>query len=137
MQHITEIVPDLDTMPKWAREAFHDGQFFTVALARVQGMDITLDMAKSRTEELEEELKAAHEGWDCDDEKYQAFRWKPIETAPKDGTDILTFDERSGDRSVRYWGEGEDGDMAWQPRIRGCFPTHWMYLPPPLKKANG
>jgi hypothetical protein len=39
MQHITEIVPDLDTLPEWAREAFHDGQFFAVALARVDKLE--------------------------------------------------------------------------------------------------
>lgn len=56
--------------------------------------------------------------------------WQPIETSPKDGTNILTCDQRSGNNmSVRYWGEGDDGGMAWQPRIRGMFPTHWMPLP--------
>ena len=51
-----------------------------------------------------------------------------IETAPKDGTEILTYTEMGG-FSVRYWSEGEDDAMAWQPRIRGCFPTHWTHLP--------
>lgn len=56
------------------------------------------------------------------------FEWQPIETAPKDGTEILTCDNGCG-YSVRYWGEGEDEGMAWLPRIRGVFPTHWMPLP--------
>ena len=55
--------------------------------------------------------------------------WQPIETAPRDGTDILTYCQ--GARSVRYWGRGEDDEMAWLPRIRGQFPTHWMPLPEP------
>jgi hypothetical protein len=55
--------------------------------------------------------------------------WQPIETAPKDGTKILTASGR--DLSVREWGENEDGDSVWLPRIRGVFPTHWMPLPTP------
>jgi hypothetical protein len=39
MNHVTEIVPDLDTMPDWARKAFEDGQFFRVALDRVKEME--------------------------------------------------------------------------------------------------
>lgn len=57
------------------------------------------------------------------------MEWQPIETAPKDGADILTYSRHH--MSVRYWGEGEDGEMAWQPRIRGEFPTHWIPLPAP------
>lgn len=53
--------------------------------------------------------------------------WKPIDTAPKDGTEIFTVD--GNHMSVRSWGENEDGDYEWQPRIRGVFPTHWDYLP--------
>jgi len=59
--------------------------------------------------------------------------WQSIETAPKDGSDILTC-ARFGGISVRYWGVGDDDEMAWQPRIRGCFPTHWMPLPKPPEK---
>ena len=55
--------------------------------------------------------------------------WIRIDRAPHNGCSILTYDERTQHYSVRYWGEGEDGDMAWQPRIRGVFPTHWMTLP--------
>jgi len=58
--------------------------------------------------------------------------WRPIETAPKDGEQILTYSP-FGRCSVRIWGEGDDGEMAWQPRIRGYFPTHWMPLPEPPK----
>ena len=61
--------------------------------------------------------------------------WQPIETAPNDGTEILTIDGKYC--SVRYWGMGEDGDDAWQPRIRGSFPTHWMPLPEPPAQEEG
>lgn len=56
------------------------------------------------------------------------MEWQLMKTAPKDGVSILTTNGLNA--SVRYWGEGEDGDDAWQPRIRGIFPTHWMPLPP-------
>lgn len=60
------------------------------------------------------------------------MEWQDIKTAPKDETSILTYCR--GCISVRYWGEGDDDEMAWQPRIRGCFPTHWMPLPAPPKE---
>lgn len=63
-----------------------------------------------------------------------AMNWQPIETAPKDGTEILTCDKGLG-FSVRYWGENEDGDNVWLPRIRGVFPTHWMPLPSPPEET--
>jgi hypothetical protein len=53
------------------------------------------------------------------------MEWKPIETALKDGTDILTS-TKEGSCSVRYWGENDDGDEVWLPRIRGEFPEFWM-----------
>jgi hypothetical protein len=61
--------------------------------------------------------------------------WQPIETAPKDGEQILTYSPM-GRCSVRIWGEGDDGEMAWLPRIRGCFPTHWQPLPEPPKEQS-
>jgi len=36
MTHITEIIPELDTMPDWFRDAFEEGQVFAVALTRVE-----------------------------------------------------------------------------------------------------
>ena len=57
-------------------------------------------------------------------------KWNDIETAPKDGTHILTVCAEYSSYSVRSWEEGEDEEMAWLPRIRGIFPSHWMELPP-------
>lgn len=78
--------------------------------------------------------------------------WKPIESAPKDGTSILVMDNIatgltsgfadkcwSGNTSVAAWWQGENnGEGAWVcymslPREPHCAfePTHWRALPPP------
>lgn len=55
------------------------------------------------------------------------MEWKPIETAPKDGTFILTWHPEGGRPEISryvgtYW-------TRWS-----IIPTHWMPLPdaPPL-----
>ncbi len=40
---ITEILPDLDKMPAWAREAFEAGTFFDSAFKRVVELEAKLD----------------------------------------------------------------------------------------------
>lgn len=66
--------------------------------------------------------------------------WQPIETAPKDGSQILMFaqpvsapDGRFGIGCFIEWrGEGMLWDWTW-----GFQPTHWMPLPaPPLARAE-
>jgi len=52
--HITEILPDLDKMPAWAREAFEDGQFFDVAFKRVERLELTIDRCAIYLKEDEE-----------------------------------------------------------------------------------
>jgi hypothetical protein len=52
MTTITEIVPDLDTMPDWFREAFEDGTVFSVALATVTELEAKLDDAKKENTRL-------------------------------------------------------------------------------------
>ena len=42
MHHITEILPDLEDMPDWAREAFEAGQFFDVAFKRVEKLEAAI-----------------------------------------------------------------------------------------------
>lgn len=59
--------------------------------------------------------------------------WHPIETAPKDGTEILAYAHKGRDFfGVAQWAEKAD----WNPRsVAGWFwpyairPTHWMPLP--------
>jgi hypothetical protein len=69
-----------------------------------------------------------------DGSRAQSVSWQPIETAPKDGTQILAFaHERRGYFGVAQWAEAQPAfkDVAgwfWDYAIR---PTHWMPLPAP------
>lgn len=71
-------------------------------------------------------------------EDYDALtKWRPIETAPKDGTEILGhrwYKKREGDTyeffNVVYWEKGIGWCLLGGDCIR--FPvTHWMPLPEP------
>lgn len=60
--------------------------------------------------------------------------WRPIETAPKDGTRILVFADGHpetmryrADRSEAFPWMDDGGHSSW----RADIPTHWMPLPPP------
>ncbi len=60
--------------------------------------------------------------------------WKPIETAPKDGSNILAYAEHPSRMfyGVAQWAEA---DPDFQKTVSGWFwpfairPTHWMPLP--------
>jgi len=58
--------------------------------------------------------------------------WQPIETAPKDGTEILLYASAWGlsDIGLCYWRD----DRVMTGWTWGCeqpfkFPTHWMPIP--------
>jgi hypothetical protein len=65
--------------------------------------------------------------------------WKPIETAPKDGTWVLLCKPDNGKRNQCRVREGkfiynDDDDPCW--RVNFGFwpfdrPTHWMLMPKP------
>lgn len=64
--------------------------------------------------------------------------WQPIETAPKDGSDIiLWWQDRSGGvpRAIQgQWYVAKDLEEFWWscPSMPiGFEPTHWMALPAP------
>lgn len=75
--------------------------------------------------------------------------WRPIETAPKDGTPILIWqpDNRHHDEidgckfddpryAIGYWRAWakSEWDMGWGNRNQAHVnPTHWMPLPAPPK----
>lgn len=60
--------------------------------------------------------------------------WRPIESAPKDGTRVLAFwrSVKTGDwlQSVLHWSEG-CWCVADSPFLHVIYPTHWRPLPPP------
>lgn len=64
-----------------------------------------------------------------------AEEWRPIETAPKDGTPILLY--RRG-QYTGYYGGADSGWRFNDPLKTGMWPlpTHWHPLPPPPKEAE-
>lgn len=122
-----------------------DGGFVTNALpVRVTPGSIAAKMAARRRELIARPLA---EIWE-DLAKVAAAAitgWQPIETAPKDGTEVLLFtvqeiddfcDEAFTAVQIGHWDFGNDrGDRVWH-RPAGWHqtkigdPTHWMPLPP-------
>lgn len=63
------------------------------------------------------------------------MEWKPIETAPKDGTVVLGYDPTWYDfPTIMFFEQTFNEWQFWHvaERIRA---THWMPLPPPPKDA--
>jgi len=68
--------------------------------------------------------------------------WRKIETAPKDGTEILLYDRNRKNRYIGYW-EIQEHNTRPQPYWHNCCtyrdimyqrtypPTHWQPLPTP------
>ena len=86
----------------------------------------------SLTEQLAAARRDAKEAEACLEEG-----WKPIETAPRDGTSILVFTDRGVFEAtfVSYWEfavANYHGCLCCSGR--GDNPTHWMPLPEPPKE---
>jgi hypothetical protein len=67
----------------------------------------------------------------------EAQAWQPIETAPKDGTEVLAW--RGGRRGIVRWHENSSYWDEWHRPTAHCRvePTHWMPLPlTPAKEAD-
>jgi len=81
------------------------------------------------SEEVEAEVSAALTKMVADERRYAGSPWRPIATAPKDGTSILGW---WGTECmivdwcvvVERWGSTHDGEDMFEPE-----PTHWMPLP--------
>ena len=69
-------------------------------------------------------------------------KWEPIETAPKDGREVLLWlgSPWSNAEKARWyepWGNWQVGDIPRDPTreemcgIVSSVPTHWQPLPPP------
>lgn len=62
--------------------------------------------------------------------------WRPIETAPKDGTRVLLWAPHWA-TALTGWTYGQD---AWQDARHDAHvkpPSHWMPLPSPLREKQG
>jgi ADP-ribosylglycohydrolase len=68
--------------------------------------------------------------------------WQPIETVPKDGTEILLTNARVQDWThVAYWDDERDSLWAWARADASTFWhrdmfTHWMPLPEPPNQSD-
>ena len=81
------------------------------------------------SEEVETEVSAALNKMVADERRYAGSPWRPIATAPKDGTPVLGW---WGTECmivdwcvvVERWSSTHDGEDMFEPE-----PTHWMPLP--------
>ena len=72
--------------------------------------------------------------------------WRPIETAPKDGSVLLLWDGEAQDMGwmsnchIGFWSEPIDAPGDWidgMGRREEFYPTHWRPLPsPPVKEGE-
>lgn len=62
------------------------------------------------------------------------MKWQPIESAPKDGNDILVY-MFGNSMAVVYYDHEETSEYPWKtmdgPGYHRDAPTHWMSLPEP------
>jgi len=87
-------------------------------------------------------LEYLRESWSKPAASLPVSPWQPIDSAPKDGTRVLTFAHEYGHDvwGLGYWFIGTDGSKGWIAHsfwshpgyASGSFePTHWMPLPAP------
>ena len=77
---------------------------------------------------VQEQLKTIRDYIDNVDDKSQQGGWMPIETAPKDGSEILGYLFEDYSPQPIYWAEGA---LGWYSDVTCKYvsPTHWMPLP--------
>lgn len=56
--------------------------------------------------------------------------WHGVESAPKDGTEILLYNKHKG-RYIGWWREAESEDeiSMWVGHCDPSLPTHWQPIP--------
>lgn len=63
--------------------------------------------------------------------------WRPIESAPRDGTEVLLFWPRKhSEKPIIISGQNTTGNQWWSRRVGSLTPTHWQPLPPPPEKKG-
>ena len=86
----------------------------------------------TRIAELEAQLEATHPS----PPEGMVGEWRPIETAPKDGSEVLVNATGIG-LVVVYWSDDESQWGTGLGYLNGEAPTHWMPLPLPPTTAAG
>lgn len=65
--------------------------------------------------------------------------WQPIETAPKDGTEIVGHDSATGTSHVTWWEASvrrwHDPDNHYYSETEPFHPKFWLPLPPSPEKT--
>lgn len=61
--------------------------------------------------------------------------WQPIETAPKDGTHFLAYEETGDMYRAAYGRDGKLRNFGGQPVVMPPEPTHWAPCPTPPKPS--
>lgn len=83
------------------------------------GLDEGKNELQTRITELEAQLAVVQKN----------AAWQPIETAPKDGKDLLLSD---GVVRIAFWDTARGGLWSKWPGREECkYPNHWMPLPKP------
>lgn len=59
-----------------------------------------------------------------------ANQWQTIETAPKDGTDVVVYLANNRPPIVAGYFKETNEWLAYDEPMNPVFPTHWMPLPP-------
>lgn len=90
--------------------------------------------------QMVEVIRALQAERDALQAKLDAMKWQPIETAPKDGAEILVcviYDVDGEQHSARWVDAFYGGRWIWFPKIISApfEPTHWMPLPEPPEEA--
>lgn len=79
------------------------------------------EFSQTRLDEWEAICAAALKGIEAE--------WRPIETAPKDGMEILVIVKFTNQRTKAFWDTARGGVWSeWPGRIK-IYPSHWMPLP--------
>ena len=104
-------------------------------------------------EPIDADIAALRSYYDCDErlgedrfaslsrllDYVEGIRWRPIESAPKDRTDVLLYDPGADWWPLlARWEDQECFEPGWYtPTAHQVFdPSHWMPFPPPPVKGG-
>ena len=157
--HTSTEQPEINELCQW----FNEGDGFKQGTAAphkwVLQANSEISRQHARIAELESQLAqrfdaadmatAAAQGFRDGAAKEQQAEWRHIETAPKDGSYLLLWEQYSDAPFVGYWSGGSwsvshehvDAEGGWDgANVVDALSmpiTHWMPLPPPPTSAEG